>query len=42
MKNNRDFPLRTAGVAAVIAVLLLVLSILGNVPIILQIGRAHV
>ena len=33
MKNNRDFPLRTAGVAAVIAVLLLVLSILGNVRI---------
>ena len=28
MKNNRDFPLRSAGVAAVIAVLLLVLSIL--------------
>ena len=25
MKNNRDFPLRTAGVAAVIAVLLLCL-----------------
>ncbi|PXX46412.1 hypothetical protein DFR60_12051 [Hungatella effluvii] len=33
MKNNRDFPLRTAGAAAVIAVLLLVLSILGNVRI---------
>lgn len=33
MKNNRDFPLRTAGVVAVIAVLLLVLSILGNVRI---------
>lgn len=33
MKNNRDLPLRTAGVAAVIAVLLLVLSILGNVRI---------
>ncbi|MFR3760736.1 MAG: hypothetical protein ACLTWY_25940, partial [Hungatella sp.] len=33
MKNNRDFPLRTAGVAAVIAVLLLILSILGNVRI---------
>ena len=33
MKNNRDFPLRSAGVAAVIAVLLLVLSILGNVRI---------
>ena len=32
MKNNRDFPLRTAGVAAVIAVLLLVLSILGKCP----------
>lgn len=33
MKNNRDLPLRTAGAAAVIAVLLLVLSILGNVRI---------